>query len=96
MKERIDSAMPTQSTNTEQRVLAAAEGYARANGYSGEPFDDETRLISTGLLSSLEVIEFVIKLEDEFGIEFVDHELSLDILDRVGELALAVKRKLNG
>jgi acyl carrier protein len=91
--EESRSAPPIQ-TDIEQRVLATAERFARANGYTGAPFDDETRLISTGLLSSLEVIELIMEVEDEFGIEFFERELSLDILDRVGELAQAVERKL--
>lgn len=55
----------------------------------------ETPLLSAGLdLDSVAVLELILAVESEFGIEFADDELSVALFDSVGALARTIEEKL--
>lgn len=54
--------------------------------------DDESLLFSTGLLDSLDAVEMVIHLEDQFGIRFSDLNFDLTLLDSVEALCSLVNK----
>lgn len=56
---------------------------------------DELDFISKGYISSLGLIQFIVMLEDEFGIEFSDEELGSDDFRKVGTLVAMIERKMN-
>lgn len=58
-----------------------------------DDLDDDTALVSGGLVNSLSTLRLVTFLEDTFDIEFPAHEISVDNLDSVGRIAECVKEK---
>jgi acyl carrier protein len=83
-------------TNVElkRELISTFEGFlSQRRDNDGRPASPD-RLISSGILTSLEVIEFVLEVEMRFGIEFSDNELSLDSFDSVDGLAATIERKL--
>lgn len=58
--------------------------------------DDSFNFIETGYVDSMRMVQFIVLLEDEFGIEFTDEELTLDEFKTIGGLAGLVERKLEG
>lgn len=54
---------------------------------------DKINYMESGYIDSLAVIKFVIELEDTFGIEFSDDELSLSDFQLVGGLIKLVESK---
>ena len=55
---------------------------------------DTINYVESGYIDSLAVIKFVVELEDEFGIEFSDDELSLPDFKLVGGLIKLVESKV--
>jgi acyl carrier protein len=51
-------------------------------------------LISGGLLDSISTVALITFLEQQFGVTFEAHEIGVDYLDTVGEIAATVARKL--
>jgi acyl carrier protein len=51
-------------------------------------------LISGGLLDSISTVALITFLEQKFGVTFEAHEIGVDYLDSVGEIAATVARKL--
>lgn len=47
-------------------------------------------------LDSLAFVEIIVKLEEDFDVEFDLEELSLDAWETVGELIASVEEKMNG
>lgn len=61
----------------------------------GEEVNIETlNYVESGYVDSLGMIQFVVELEDEFGIEFSDEELTDPSFKIVGELIKLVERKV--
>ena len=58
----------------------------------------DTGLLSSGLtLDSIAVLELIMEIENEFGIEFSDSDLTVELFRSVRTLADAIQRKaLNG
>lgn len=50
--------------------------------------------VESGYVDSLGIIQFIVQIEDEFGIEFSDEELSAPSSKIVGELIKLVERKV--
>ena len=59
------------------------------------PIAANTSIISSGLLDSVALLEFVLKIEETFDIEIPHDELSLELLSTLGSLAKGIQRKLN-
>ncbi len=67
----------------EQHVPAAAR----------EPITPQTALLGTGLLDSLAVIQLMVFLGDELGIEIADDDFTPENLGTVGQLLAFIERK---
>lgn len=50
--------------------------------------------VESGYVDSLGIIQFMLEIEDEFGIEFSDEELASPSFQVVGELIKLVERKV--
>lgn len=60
-----------------------------------DSIDMETlNYVESGYVDSLGIIQFMVELEDEFGIEFTDEELADPAFKIVGELIKLVERKV--
>ena len=62
--------------------------------HNGIHIDATTPLLSAGLsLDSVAVLELIMEIEADFGVEFTDTDLSVDLFRTVGSLAAAVREK---
>jgi acyl carrier protein len=59
------------------------------------PVEDDQPLFSSGLLDSLDAVEMVVFVEDEFGINFAQINFNLTLLDSVGAICAMVERHGN-
>ena len=65
------------------------------SGGSERKIDAKTPLLSSGLsLDSVAVLELLMEIENEFGVEFKDSDLSVELFKSVGALAEAVQEKM--
>ena len=55
---------------------------------------DELDYIASGYINSLGIVQFVVTLEDEFGIEFTDEEMESDEFRKVGTLVKLIESKI--
>lgn len=58
--------------------------------------DTTTRLITGRLLDSISTLKLISFLEDEFKVEFDAHELDVDYLDTIADIARVVAGKQAG
>lgn len=65
-------------------------------GERPEVLNDDTPLISGGILDSIKVTKLVIFLEELHGVEFQPHEVSVDHLDTVARIASTIQAKMAG
>ena len=59
---------------------------------AAEPIVDETRLLTTGAIDSLGILELVTFLAERFGIELQDEDLDRANFESFGQLARFVER----
>ncbi len=65
-------------------------------GQLGIAVDSGTPLLSSGLnLDSVAVLELIMEIETEFGVQFSDSDLSVELFKTVGTLARAVEQRMN-
>jgi acyl carrier protein len=55
---------------------------------------DHLNYIEAGYVSSLGLIQFVVDLEEKYGIRFTDEEISSEDFQIVGNLAALIERKI--
>ena len=55
---------------------------------------DSIRYIDEGYMDSLGLVQFIIELEDEFGVEFSEEEMASPEFRRVGSLIALIEGKL--
>lgn len=65
-------------------------------GERSSAIDDETPLITGGILESIATIKLVTFLETRYDIQFEAHEMSADYLDSISAIANTVRDKLAG
>jgi acyl carrier protein len=63
-------------------------------GRGPEALDASGGLIRGGVLDSMSILQLVGFLEDTYGIELQAHELDVENLDTVGDIARLVRTKL--
>ena len=63
-------------------------------GEDPEALEDDTPLITGGVLDSIATIKFASFLEDHYGVELQAHELSADYIDTLADMAALVHSKL--
>lgn len=61
-----------------------------------EEISNVASLIGNMGLDSIQIVELITGLEDEFDISMEDEELSLELFENVNSLAKFIRRKLNG
>jgi acyl carrier protein len=73
-------------TASEDRIRAFVETKFRPRA-SGQPFDDDTPLFSSGIVDSFGVLELIAFLEDAFGIDIDTNEHELREFDTIRKIA---------
>ena len=59
-----------------------------------EVLDDDTPLISGGILDSIATVKLVTHLEKLYGVRFQPHEMSVDHLDTLSDIGDLVEAKM--
>lgn len=62
-------------------------------GAEADELDDSTPLISGGILDSISTTRLVAFLEERFGVTFDAHEMGVDYLDNLEDIASLVAEK---
>jgi len=65
-------------------------------GAGEDELDDDTPLMSGGILDSISTTRLVAYLEEEFGVQFGAHEMGVDYLDNLEDIASLVATKKEG
>lgn len=84
---------------TEADVLARTRAYIVENFLYMHPdlrFGDAESLLKRGVVDSMGVLELVQFLQEEFGIEVADDEITEQNFDTLAALARYVTKKLDG
>ncbi len=79
---------------TEQRVRQ----FIVENFYLSDPasIDDDTLLVTNGIVDSTGMLEVIAFLEDQFAIRISDQEMTPENLESVSRIARFVSRKRSG
>jgi acyl carrier protein len=80
----------------ETGVAARLAAFLRARfpALSGRDVGSDTRLLGTGLVDSLGVLEVIAFVEQEFPVTFADEDLVPDTFETLGRLAAWVEARL--
>ena len=74
-------------------VIDAVTAYIRReSGYEGD-IDPNTDLLATQILDSYSVVSLAVFIQEEFGVEFEEADLTRDNLSRLSAIAALVDRK---
>ena len=65
-------------------------------GENPEDLEDGTPIITGGILDSISTVKLVSFLEERYGVEFQAHEMSVEYLDTLSDIAGIVQAKLSG
>jgi acyl carrier protein len=65
-------------------------------GESPDTLDDETPLVTSGILDSLAVLGLASFIHERFGVELEFHETSVEQFNRIRDIASTVVRKRAG
>jgi acyl carrier protein len=76
-------------------VRAKIKAYIVENLLLGDEsgFDDEVSMISAGILDSTAAIELVAFIDEAFGVQLADEEISPENLDSISRIVALVERK---
>lgn len=61
-----------------------------------EDINEDTSLINDMVLDSLQVLNLIVLIENQFGFSCDEEELSLDLFDNMSELVDFIESKLDG
>ena len=56
---------------------------------------DEINFIEEGYMDSLKLVQFIVELEDEYGIEFTENEIDSQDFQKVGTLIALIEKKID-
>lgn len=79
-----------------QDIKGAVRDYIIAEFLPGErpeSLEDSTPLITGGILDSIGTVKLVSFLEEKYGVELEAHEISVDYLDTLNDIANIVQTK---
>lgn len=62
-------------------------------GESEDSVDIDTPLITGGILDSIATIQYATFVEENFGVELLDHELNSDNIDTLKDMAAIILEK---
>lgn len=75
-------------------VKVDVENFIRENFfYEGDALDPNASFLETGIIDSTGVLELVAFLEESYGIQIVDEDLTPENLDSLGQIEAFVERK---
>ncbi len=82
-------------TDVENGVRAKIKSYIVENLLLGDEsgFDDDVSMISAGILDSTAAIELVAFIDEAFGVQLADEEISPENLDSISRIVALVERK---
>jgi acyl carrier protein len=63
-------------------------------GEDPDALEDDTPLISGGILDSIATVKLVAFLEEKYGVEFGAHEIGLDYLNSLTDIIATVQAKM--
>jgi acyl carrier protein len=79
-------------------IRATVRDYILSEFLSGDDpslLANDTPLITSGILDSIATVKLVSFLEEEYAVEFEAHEISVDLLNTLDDIARAVESKRN-
>ena len=82
-----------------QSIKDAVREYLAAQLLPGEDpsaLADDRPLITGGLMDSITSVSLITFLEEQYGVSFEAHEIGIDYLDSVGDIARTVADKMKG
>lgn len=59
-----------------------------------EALEDDTPLITGGVLDSIATIKFATFVEEQYGVDLAPHEMSADYIDTLSDMATLINSKL--
>lgn len=59
-----------------------------------DALEDDTPLITGGVLDSIATIKFATFVEEQYGVDLAPHEMSADYIDTVSDMAKLIQSKL--
>ncbi len=59
----------------------------------GYPHSDDASFLENGIIDSMNVMEFIMFVEENFGLEVADEDIVPDNFDSVSKIAAYVRRK---
>jgi acyl carrier protein len=65
-------------------------------GGEGQDLQDDTALLSSGIIDSIGVVGLIDFIENRFKIEFMPREIGRDSLDNIDNIEKVIKAKLGG
>ena len=65
-------------------------------GEDPEALEDDTPLITGGIMDSIATVKFSLFVEEKFGVELQAHELSADYIDSLSAMAELIESKQTG
>jgi acyl carrier protein len=85
--------------HNEESIKAALKEYVLNEflpGEDPEDLEDDTPLITGGIMDSISTIKFSLFVEEKYGVELQAHELSADYIDTLTAMASIIHSKLEG
>lgn len=85
------------TTPDRSAIIEAVRKYVLKEFLPGEDpatLTDSTQLINGAILDSIATIKLATFLEEQYGIQFKPHEMSVDYLDTLADIANLVSEKL--
>ena len=82
-----------------EEIKNAVREYLAAQLLPGEDpsaLTDDRPLITGGLMDSITSVSLITFLEETYGVSFEAHEIGIDYLDSVGDIARTVADKMKG
>ena len=82
-----------------EEIKNAVREYLAAQLLPGEDpsvLTDDRPLITGGLMDSITSVSLITFLEETYGVSFEAHEIGIDYLDSVGDIARTVADKMQG
>jgi acyl carrier protein len=86
-----------ENTPTLDEIKVEVKNYILEEFLPGEPaeaLENSMELISSGIIDSIATAKLILFLEERFKLEFQAHEVSVDYLNSVNEIAATVSAKL--
>lgn len=63
-------------------------------GENPDDLEDDTPLITGGIMDSISTVKFSLFVEEKYGVELQAHELSADYIDTLSAMASIIESKL--